>query len=219
MRLAELGKCQDYFTWLWNQRVNAPPGNDLISILAHAPATRHMGPQEYLGNLILVIVGGNDTARNSISGGLLALSFPDEYRKLRAAPALVDSLVPEIIRWQTPLAHMCRTATCDAPLGGKLIRKGDKVVMGYLSGNRDSEAIEDADRFIIDRARPRQHMAFGFGMHRCVGNRLAELQLKLLRQEILKRFPRIEVVGEPTRTRSNFVHGFTAMPGIIRRRE
>ena len=87
--------------------------------------------------------------------------------------------------------------------------------MWYLSGNRDSEVIEDADRFIIDRARPRQHMAFGFGIHRCVGNRLAELQLKVLWQEILQRFPRIEVVGEPTRTKSNFVHGFTAMPVVI----
>jgi cytochrome P450 len=216
MRLAELGKCQDYFTALWNQRVNAPPGNDLISMLAHAPATRHMGPKEYLGNLILLIVGGNDTTRNSISGGLLALNrFADEYDKLRANPGLVESLVPEIIRWQTPLAHMRRTATRDTPLGGKLIRKGDKVVMWYLSGNRDSEVIDEADRFIIDRARPRQHMAFGFGIHRCVGNRLAELQLKVLWQEILQRFARIEVVGEPTRTKSNFVHGFTAMPVVI----
>ena len=215
-RLAELGKCQDYFTRLWNQRVNAEPGFDLISMLAHSPATRHMSPQEYLGNLILLIVGGNDTTRNSISGGLLALNqFPDQYDKLRANPALVESLVPEIIRWQTPLAHMRRTALRDATLGGKSIRKGDKVVMWYLSGNRDSEAIEDADRFIIDRARPRQHMAFGFGIHRCVGNRLAELQLKVLWQEILKRFPRIEVVGDPKRTKSNFVRGFTSMTVVI----
>jgi len=215
-RTAELGKCQDYFTRLWNERVNAAPGNDLISMLAHAPATRNMSPQEYLGNVILLIVGGNDTTRNSISGGLLALNrFPAEYDKLRANPALVESLVPEIIRWQTPLAHMRRTAVRDAQLGGKTIRKGDKVVMWYLSGNRDSEAIEDADRFIIDRARPRQHMAFGFGIHRCVGNRLAELQLKVLWQEILKRFPRIEVVGQPKRTKSNFVHGFTSLPVVI----
>jgi hypothetical protein len=215
-RRTELGKCQDYFTRLWNQRVNAEPCCDLISMLAHGPATRQMSAEEYLGNVILLIVGGNDTTRNSISGGLLALNrFPGEYDKLRANPELVESLVPEIIRWQTPLAHMRRTATRDTPLGEKLIRKGDKVVMWYLSGNRDSEVIDDADRFIIDRARPRQHMAFGFGIHRCVGNRLAELQLKVLWQEILKRFPRIEVVGEPTRTKSNFVHGFTAMPVLI----
>ena len=212
-RLAELGQCRDYFTRLWNQRVNAAPRPDLISMLAHAPATRHMGPDEFLGNLILLIVGGNDTTRNSISGGLLALHrFPDEYDKLRANPALVDSLVPEIIRWQTPLAHMRRTAVRDAQLGDKTIRLGDKVVMWYLSGNRDGEAIEDADRFIIDRARPRQHLAFGFGIHRCVGNRLAELQLKVLWQQILERCGRIELVGPPRRTKSNFVHGFVSMP-------
>ncbi len=216
MRLAELGKCQDYFTRLWNQRVNAPPGNDLISMLAHAPATRNMSPQEYLGNLILLIVGGNDTTRNSISGGLLALHRnPGEYAKLRANPALVASLVPEIIRWQTPLAHMRRTALADTQLGDKQIKKGDKVVMWYLSANRDASAIEEAHRFIIDRARPRQHMSFGFGIHRCVGNRLAELQLTVLWEEILKRFPRIEVVGEPVRTKSNFVHGFISMRVII----
>ncbi|MBK5104713.1 MAG: cytochrome P450 [Burkholderiales bacterium] len=216
MRLAELGKCRDYFTRLWNQRVNATPGNDLISMLAHSPATRDMGPDEYLGNLILLIVGGNDTTRNSISGGLLALNrHPREYDKLTANPALVASMVPEIIRWQTPLAHMRRTALTDTVLGGKQISRGDKVVMWYLSANRDEDAIENADRFIIDRARPRQHMSFGFGIHRCVGNRLAELQLTVLWQEILKRFPRIEVVGEPVRTKSNFVHGFLSMPVVI----
>jgi cytochrome P450 len=220
MRLAELGKCQDYFTRLWNERVNAAPRNDLISMLAHSPATRNMDQKEFLGNLILLIVGGNDTTRNSISGGLLALNrHPAEYDKLRADPALVNSMVPEIIRWQTPLAHMRRTALADTELGGKQIRKGDKVVMWYLSGNRDEEAIEHADRFIIDRERPRQHVAFGFGIHRCVGNRLAEMQLKILWEEILSRFPRIDVVGEPVRTKSNFVHGFMSMRAVIPERK
>ncbi len=216
MRLAELGKCREYFTRLWNVRVNADPAPDLISVLAHSPATRDMGPDEYLGNLILLIVGGNDTTRNSISGGLLALNrFPAEYDKLRADPGLVKSLVPEIVRWQTPLAHMRRTALRDTTLAGKTIREGDKVVMWYLSGNRDAEAIADADRFFVDRPRPRQHLGFGFGIHRCVGNRLAELQLTVLWQEILRRFPRIAVTGTPVRTRSNFVHGFLSMPVVI----
>ncbi len=220
MRLAELGKCQDYFTCLWNERVNAAPRNDLISMLAHSPATRNMDQKEFLGNLILLIVGGNDTTRNSISGGLLALNrHPAEYDKLRADPALVNSMVPEIIRWQTPLAHMRRTALADTELGGKQIKKGDKVVMWYLSGNRDEDAIQNADRFIIDRERPRQHVAFGFGIHRCVGNRLAEMQLKILWEEILKRFPRIDVVGEPVRTKSNFVHGFLSMRVVIPQRK
>jgi cytochrome P450 len=212
-RMAELGKMLAYFTRLWNERVNAPPGNDLVSMLAHNPATRHMTPIEYMGNLVLLIVGGNDTTRNSMTGGLLAMhQHPAEWAKLRANPALVDSLVPEIVRWQTPLAYMRRTAVADSELGGKLIRKGDKVVMWYLSGNRDEEAIDRAGEFIIDRARPRQHLAFGFGIHRCVGNRLAEMQLRILWEEILQRFPVIEVVGEPRRVRSPFVHGFTHLP-------
>ncbi|MFM1990823.1 MAG: hypothetical protein RJA99_3780 [Pseudomonadota bacterium] len=212
-RQAELVKMAQYFTRLWNERVNAPPKTDLISMLAHGPATRNMPPMEFLGNLVLLIVGGNDTTRNSMTGGLLALSrYPEEWAKLRANPALVDSMVSEIIRWQTPLPHMRRTATEDVELGGQKIRKGDKVIMWYLSGNRDEKMIADADRLIIDRPRARQHLSFGFGIHRCVGNRLAELQLKILWQEILKRFESIEVLGEPTRVRSNFVRGYTQMP-------
>jgi len=215
-RRAELLECLDYFTVLWNERVNKEPGNDLISMLAHGEATRNMEPMEYLGNVILLIVGGNDTTRNSITGGLLALNQnPDQYAKLRADPGLITSMVPEIIRWQTPLAHMRRTALADYELGGKTIRKGDKVAMWYVSGNRDEEAIENPNAFIIDRPRPRQHLSFGFGIHRCVGNRLAELQLKIVWEEALKRFPVIEVVGEPRRVYSSFVKGYETLPVSI----
>jgi cytochrome P450 len=211
-RMAELGKMLGYFTRLWNERINEPPRTDLVSMLAHGAATRNMPPMEYMGNLVLLIVGGNDTTRNSMTGGLLALhDNPVEMAKLRANPALVDSLVPEIIRWQTPLAYMRRTAMQDTALGGQQISKGDKVAMWYLSGNRDESAIENADRFIIDRARPRNHLSFGFGIHRCVGNRLAELQLKILWEEILKRFPVIEVMAPPTRIRSSFVRGYSSL--------
>ena len=211
-RMDELGKCLAYFTRLWNERVNAPPANDLISMLAHSPATRNMEPREFLGNLILLIVGGNDTTRNSMTGGLYALhQHPEQFARLRANRALIDSMVPEIIRWQTPLAHMRRTALCDTELAGKQIKQGDKVIMWYLSGNRDEAAIDKPNEFIIDRARPRQHMAFGFGIHRCVGNRLAEMQLKILWEEILERFPAIDVVAEPRRVRSPFVRGFTQL--------
>ena len=198
---------------LWNERVNAPPRPDLISMLAHGPATRNMTQAEFMGNLGVLVVGGNDTTRNSMTGGLLALhENPQEWDKLRANPALIDSLVPEIVRWQTPLIHMRRTALSDTELGGQRISKGDKVVMWYLSGNRDERAIESPHRFIIDRARPRQHLSFGFGIHRCVGNRLAEMQLRILWEEILQRFSVIEVVGEPNRVRSNIIHGFTHLP-------
>jgi len=212
-RMAELGRMLGYFTRLWNERVNAPPRNDLVSMLAHNPATRNMTPQEYMGNLVLLIVGGNDTTRNSMTGGLLAMhDHPQEWAKLRANPRLVESLVPEIIRWQTPLAYMRRTCVEDTEIAGKLIRKGEKVAMWYLSGNRDETAIERPNEFIIDRARPRQHLSFGFGIHRCVGNRLAELQLRILWEEILQRFPVIEVVGPPVRVRSAFVRGFSSLP-------
>jgi cytochrome P450 len=213
VRMAELHKMLQYFTRLWNDRVNAPPRTDLVSMLAHGAATQNMGPHEYMGNLVLLIVGGNDTTRNSMSGGLLALhQHPQEMAKLRANPALVESLVPEIIRWQTPLAYMRRSAVVDTELGGKHIKQGDKLAMWYLSGNRDESAIPEPNRFIVDRQRPRQHLSFGFGIHRCVGNRLAELQLKILWEELLRRFETIEVVGQPTRVRSSFVRGFSDLP-------
>jgi len=218
-RRAELYECAAYFTNLWNQRVNNPaPGSDLISMLAHSDATRNMPPMEFLGNVILLIVGGNDTTRNSISGGVLALNQnPDQYQKLRENPALIESMVPEIIRWQTPLSYMRRTALQDIVLGGQNIKKGDKVLMWYVSGNRDETAIETPNAFIIDRARPRQHLSFGFGIHRCVGNRLAEMQLRIVWEEILKRFHKVEVVGEPERVFSSFVRGYSALPVRLHR--
>ncbi|WP_411286340.1 cytochrome P450 [Phenylobacterium sp.] len=217
-RQAELMECLAYFTRLWNERVNEPPRGDLISMMAHNEATRDMTPDEYLGNIILLIVGGNDTTRNSMTGGVLALNqFPAEYDKLRADQSLLTSMVPEIIRWQTPLAHMRRTAVEDFELGGQTIAKGDKVVMWYVSGNRDETAIENPEAFVIDRERPRQHLSFGFGIHRCVGNRLAELQLKIVWEEILKRFSNIEVMGDPVRVRSSFVKGYETLPVRISR--
>jgi cytochrome P450 len=212
-RQAELMECLAYFTRLWNERVNEPPRGDLVSMMAHGEATRSMSPDEYLGNIILLIVGGNDTTRNSLTGGVLALNQnPDQYEKLRANPDLITSMVPEIIRWQTPLAHMRRTAVEDVELGGQLIRKGDKVVMWYVSGNRDDSIIDSPDAFIIDRERPRQHLSFGFGIHRCVGNRLAELQLRIVWEEVLKRWRHVEVMGEPRRVRSSFVKGYETLP-------
>ena len=212
-RREELIECAMYFKELWEQRIKQEPKNDLISMMAHSPATREMPFMEFLGNLLLLIVGGNDTTRNSISGGVLALNQnPDEYRKLNDDTSLITSMVPEIIRWQTPLTHMRRTALQDWDIGGKQIKEGDKVVMWYLSGNRDDTVIDKADQFIIDRSNPRHHLSFGFGIHRCMGNRLAELQLRIIWEEIHKRFVKVEVVDQPERLFSNLVRGITKLP-------
>ncbi|HYD87411.1 MAG TPA: cytochrome P450 [Vitreimonas sp.] len=212
-RRAELMECLGYFMNLWQQRASEPPKPDLISMLAHGESTKNMPPQEFLGNLVLLIVGGNDTTRNSITGSVYALNkFPEQYAKLKANPALIPSLVSETIRWQTPLAYMRRTALEDIELGGKLIRKGDKVVMWYVSGNRDDEVIANPNQFDIERENVRRHLSFGFGIHRCVGNRLGEMQLRIVWEEILKRFDKIEVMAEPRRVFSSFVKGYETLP-------
>jgi cytochrome P450 len=213
---AELMACAFYFKNLWDQRVNEPPKNDLISMLAHGESTRDMPLMEFLGNILLLITGGNDTTRNSISGGLIALTQnPDQAAKVRANPALIESMVPEIIRWQTPVAHMRRTATADFELGGKTIKAGDKVVMWYVSGNRDDTVIDNPGAFIVDRERPRHHVSFGFGIHRCVGMRLAEMQLRIIWEEILQRFPTIEILEEPVRLKSCFLCAYRKMMVVI----
>ena len=212
-RRAALMDCLGQFTRLWNAKVDQPATPDLVSMLANGEETRNMSPFEFLGNLILLIVGGNDTTRNSISGGVLALNQnPEQYDKLRAQPKLITNMVSEIIRWQTPLAHMRRTATRDAVVAGKRIREVDRVVMWYVSGNRDDTHHANPNDFIIDRERAREHMSFGFGIHRCMGNRLAEMQLRVLWEEIKKRFEMIEVVGAPKRTRSIFIKGYSQLP-------
>jgi len=215
----EAEACFGAFNQLWNERVNAEPKFDLVSMMAHGEATRNMEPLEYHGNVVLLIIGGNDTTRNTISGSVYALNKnPEQYRKLRENPALIPSMVSETIRWQTPLAHMARTALADHEIGGKTIRAGDRVAMWYVSGNRDDDIIADPYSYVIDRARPRTHLSFGFGIHRCVGNRLAELQLTIIWEEILKRFPEVVLAAEPTRTHSVFVKGYETLPVVIPRR-
>lgn len=217
VRMAELDKMTEYFQALWADRAKAEPKFDLISMLAHNPATAGMPEKEFAGNVILLIVGGNDTTRNSMSGGIMGLADnPDEDAKLRADTTLIEKLVPEIIRYQSPIIHMRRTATRDVELGGKSIAEGDKVIMWYVSGNWDDDAIPDAMKFKIDRDKPRRHLAFGAGIHRCVGDKLAELQLQILWEEMLRRRLEVEIAGPAERVYSNFIRGIQSLPVQVR---
>ncbi len=210
------------FMGLWAERAAADPTtrNDLITMLAHGEETRDMisRPLEFLGNIMLLIVGGNDTTRNSISGGVLALNqFPEQYDKLRRDHSLIPNMVSEIVRWQTPVIHMRRSLTQDFEFEGKQMKAGDKVVLWYISGNRDESVHENADQLIIDRPNARHHVSFGFGIHRCMGNRLAEMQLRVIWEEIMKRFSHIEVTGPETRLKSNFIRGIRGLPVRVHR--
>jgi len=214
-RQIALKECLEVFTELWKERAGKSQAErlDFVTALANAEATRDLDPMEYLGTLILLIVGGNDTTRNSISGGVVALNeSPSEYDKLRGDPGLIPNMVSEIIRWQTPLSHMRRTTTQDTELSGKSIAKGDKVVMWYVSANRDDEVFDEPNAFRIDRKNARQHLSFGLGVHFCMGSRLAEMQLRVLWEETLARFREVEVAGAPQRVRSNFVKGYSHLP-------
>lgn len=213
-RDAELKTMAGAFLELREQRRNASGEHDLISMLATSPMARGMSEVDFVSNVTLLIVGGNDTTRNSMSGSIIAFNqFPDQWAKLMANPALVESAVSEIIRWHSPVVYQSRRAVQDYELGGKLIRAGDKLAMWYVSGNRDDSVIENAADFIIDRPRPRQHLAFGFGIHRCLGNRLAEMQLRILWEEIIRKgWSRIEVTGKPTFAFSYNLRGIDSLP-------
>ncbi|MBL6612773.1 MAG: cytochrome P450 [Reyranella sp.] len=216
-RMAELTVMAETMAALWKERAAEPPKFDLISMMAHSEATKAMPMREFIGNFALLIVGGNDTTRNSMTGGLMAVQEnPAELDKVKADAGLLDSLVSEIIRWQTPVIHMRRTATRDCELAGRAIKQGDKVVMWYVSGNRDEDAIEEPERFVVGRPRARHHLSFGAGIHRCVGDRLAEMQLKILWEEMLKRDLTIEIAGPPVRLYSNFIRGIRSLPVVIR---
>jgi cytochrome P450 len=209
----------EVFRSLWNERINQEPKLDLISMMAHNPSMQSMTERQFIGNLTLLIVGGYDTTKNTMSGGVLALSENRSERvKLESNPTLVSSLVGESIRYQSPALHMCRTATRDVVFRDQLIRQGDRVVLWYVSANRDEAVIDRPDDFVIDRPKPNRHLSFGAGIHRCVGDRLATLQLKILWDEILAQKLTIDVEGQPVRQYSNFAHGISELAVRLRTR-
>ena len=213
-----LHEMADAFSELWRERASQEPKLDLISMMAHNPAMQGMSENQYIGNLVLLLVGGYDTTRNSMSGGVLALSEnPEQREKVTEQPSLIPSLVGEIIRYQTPIIHMCRTATRDVEFRGQKIRANDRVVLWYVSANRDETVIDDPDGFIVDRPKPHKHLSFGAGIHRCVGDRLATLQIRILWEEILAQKLVIDVAGTPERQYSNFIRGLDRLPVQIRR--
>ncbi|MFT5202726.1 MAG: cytochrome P450 [Candidatus Aldehydirespiratoraceae bacterium] len=216
-KLLEIIECVQYFEGLWAER-RENPGFDLVSMLANGEATKHMPTVEHLGNLLLLIVGGNDTTRNTMTASVYGLNqYPDQYNKLIADPGLIPKMVPEIIRWQTPLPYMRRTATRDCEIRDKKILEGDQILMWYLSANRDEDVFDNAEAIDLERHNADRHLSFGYGIHFCMGSRLAELQLRVLWEEIFKRFKRIEVQEEPERTFSSFVHGYTNLPVTVTR--
>tara|TARA_B100000035_G_scaffold282131_1_gene263506 strand:- start:79 stop:1413 length:1335 start_codon:yes stop_codon:yes gene_type:complete len=217
-KIDELLECVDYFDGLFKLR-RENPGFDLVSMLANGEATKDIPMVEQLGNLLLLIVGGNDTTRNTMTGSVYGLNkFPDQFDKLLANPDLISNFVPEVIRWQTPLAYMRRTANHDTELGGKQIKKHDQILMWYLSANQDEDVFENAHVLDIERHNADRQLSFGYGIHFCMGSRVAELQLRVLWEEILQRFKRIEIQDEPERVFSSFVHGYTKLPVTVTRK-
>lgn len=217
-KFEEIMGCVTYFEGLWEQR-RGTSGSDLVSLLANGEATKDMAAVDHLGNLLLLIVGGNDTTRNTMTASVYGLNkYPEQYDKLIADPRLISNFVPEIIRWQTPLPYMRRTATRDCEIRDKKILEGDQILMWYLSANRDEDVFDNAEAIDLERHNADRHLSFGYGIHFCMGSRLAELQLRVLWEEILERFERIDIQDEPERTFSSFVHGYTSLPVTVTRR-
>ena len=188
------------------------PGDDLISMLATTRVDGEpMSVADYLSAFVLLVVAGNETTRNSISGGVLALSqFPEQRQKLLDDPRLIPRAVNEIIRWVHPVIYMRRTALEDYALGAVTIKAGDKLALWYMSGNRDDAKWDNPFAFDVTRDGPR-HLSFGYGQHLCIGWRLAEIQLTVLLEELLARYPSFEVTGEVRRIRTNFLNSIKRM--------
>lgn len=212
-RIEKMGEMAAYFLRLWQERALTPQAPDLLSRMIHSGALSQMDAPEFLGVMATLVVGGNDTTRNTMSG--LAIAFdqwPGEREKIYADTRLIATAVPEAIRWQTPAAHMRRTVTRDTQFKGKNFKAGDAVVMWYISANRDEAVFENPDQFISDRHNARDHIAFGYGIHRCLGARLAELQIRILLEEMAARNMALKAEGPATREAHPFLSNILSVP-------
>ena len=213
----ETGKIASAQMWAYanelaNQRKEHPLG-DLVSVLMEAEVDGdRLSEMEFDSFFLLLAVAGNETTRNLISGGMLALiQHPEQRARVLADPSLLPSAIEELLRWVSPLIHFRRTATRDVHMHGKTIREGDKVVIYYPSANRDERRFVNPETFDVGRT-PNDHLAFGIGEHFCLGANLARLEIKLIFEEMLRRLPDLELAGPVRRLRSNFLNGIKGMP-------
>ena len=212
---ATLGEFFEFARDLFDRR-RAEPGPDIASLLANAEIDGEPIPfSEFVANLILTLVGGNETTRNSISHTLSAFAAnPAQWDLVRQNPSVLQTAVREMVRYASPVMHMRRTAMADTEIRGRKIARGDKVVMWYISGNRDEAVFEAPPRFDISRPTV-PHIGFGTGQHVCVGWRLAELQLRIVFRQLAERIERIEQIGQPRRFRSNFINGLKNLDLVL----
>ena len=189
------------------------PTDDLMSVVANTKIEGGELPPELLdGFFLLMVIAGNETTRNTLTGGLMALTDnPEEREKLLKDPSLISNATDEMLRWVTSVIYFRRTATKDTNIRGQDIKAGDKVVMWYGSANRDEDIFKDGHLFRVDRENAKKHLAFGAGEHLCLGNRLGHMQIRILFEELLDRFPNIHSVSDPVRIPSNFLAGISEL--------
>ena len=205
----------DYQRLVIADRRSKPAQNDLVSILVHADIDgQRLTDNELLLETLLILIGGDETTRHVISGGMYELlRHPDQRRLLARDPSKIPGAVEEMLRWVSPIQNMARTATRDVEWHGEQIREGQKLLLLYPSANRDAAVFAEPMRFNVERS-PNDHVAFGFGAHFCLGASLARLELRVMVEEVLARLPTLELAADepPARRASNFISGIESLP-------